>query len=210
MSDSIQSLLVAFDESNNRFEHYDEHVSFLERHVDDGTMRYAVTLLTDDKKPIGTAAHLEFPKEEELRSYVNKDPYNRYEVWDKVNLYDCTRRPQELPRLMEGRNYHFFIGFDGIDENALERRLKVRQDHIVLGDELLKKGHILYGCALLNDKKEMCGSAFVTQFPTREELNKWLEKEPYVVGEVWKTINVYQCQIEQPILKLHKTGKVVR
>lgn len=36
----------------------------------------------------------------------------------------------------------------------------------------------------------MIGTAAVVQFKTREELDHWLATDPYVVGDVWREIEV--------------------
>ncbi|WP_028776587.1 YciI family protein [Shimazuella kribbensis] len=86
------------------------------------------------------------------------------------------------------------IGYDGIDPMALSRRLKAREDHISLGDKLVKSGNMLFGVALLKDNK-MVGSMVIVDFPTREDLDKWLAIEPYVTGDVWQKIEIKNCQV---------------
>jgi uncharacterized protein YciI len=85
-------------------------------------------------------------------------------------------------------------GYDGMDGEALERRLRVRDDHIALGDKLVERGNMLFGVALL-DGDRMIGSALVVDFPSREAVDEWLEAEPYVVGNVWQRIEVTPCRV---------------
>ncbi len=87
------------------------------------------------------------------------------------------------------------IARDGKNKNALQRRLNARERHIALSDEAIKKGEQIFGAAMLNENKEMCGSVMVVDFPDRESLNKWLENEPYVKGNVWDQIEVMPCKI---------------
>ena len=79
------------------------------------------------------------------------------------------------------------IGKDGKDEKALERRMAAREAHLKLGDTMEASGDRWYGCVMLNDSGKMIGSMAVMDFPSEKELRKWLDKEPYVKGEVWKT-----------------------
>lgn len=90
------------------------------------------------------------------------------------------------------------IGKDGTDEKAVERRMVARQAHLDLGDEMEKSGNRLYGCVLLNDNGKMIGSMAVMDFPSEKELQEWLMREPYVTGQVWKTIEVYKCSVKRP------------
>lgn len=86
-------------------------------------------------------------------------------------------------------------GYDGTDENAMERRLAARPSHIELGNKLREEGKHLYGVALLDEQDRMIGSVLITEFDSREELGKWLEIEPYVTGKVWERIDVRPCKV---------------
>lgn len=87
------------------------------------------------------------------------------------------------------------LGYDGEDEKALERRMSARPDHIALGDKMRDEGTMLYGAAILDDQDNMIGSVLICEFDSRQELDKWLEIEPYVKGNVWRNIDVKQCRV---------------
>jgi len=89
-----------------------------------------------------------------------------------------------MTMLGRSKTVQFLVsGYDGDDEGALDRRLTVRAGHIALADKLVASGNMLFGVALL-DGETMVGSAFIVDFPTRADVDKWLEVEPYVVGDV--------------------------
>ena len=90
------------------------------------------------------------------------------------------------------------IGKDGKDEKALERRMAVREKHLKLGDEMEKSGERWYGSVLLDDSGKMIGTMAVMDFPSEKELQEWLKREPYVVGKVWKTVEIYKCNVKKP------------
>jgi len=90
------------------------------------------------------------------------------------------------------------IGLDGTDSGALDRRMKVREAHIVLGDELVKSGNMWYGAALWDDNGKMKGSMLLMDFESKQELQQWLDKEPYVTGDVWRKIEVHKCNVRHP------------
>lgn len=94
------------------------------------------------------------------------------------------------------------VGKDGTDEGALERRLAVRAEHVALGDQLRTQGHVLFGVAHLSSEGSMIGSTYIVDFPTRADLDSWLEQEPYVRGNVWETIEVTPCQVGPSFLDL--------
>ena len=35
-------------------------------------------------------------------------------------------------------------------------------------------------------------------FPSRKELEGWLDKEPYVTGKVWKSVEILRCNVRDP------------
>lgn len=91
------------------------------------------------------------------------------------------------------------IAYDYPDN--LEKRLKVRAEHVAIGDELKAKGHYLMGCALLNDQNEMCGSVMIMDFESEQVLQDWLKREPYVVHQVWKTWKIKPCRVGPTFLQ---------
>lgn len=74
--------------------------------------------------------------------------------------------------------------------NQLERRMKVREKHIELGNRLVTEGKLIYGGAIIGDDGEMRGSMFVCNFENRKKLDDWLEIEPYITGDVWQNIEI--------------------
>ncbi len=90
------------------------------------------------------------------------------------------------------------IGLDGTDKDAPERRQAVRQDHIAMGDKLRDSGNLWYGAALLHDDGTMKGSMYVVDFPSEKEPQEYLDKEPYVVGDVWQDITIHKSTTRDP------------
>ncbi|OGK09317.1 hypothetical protein A2767_03730 [Candidatus Roizmanbacteria bacterium RIFCSPHIGHO2_01_FULL_35_10] len=90
------------------------------------------------------------------------------------------------------------IGKDGKDKKATDRRMAVREAHLKLGDEMEKSGDRWYGCVMLDDNGRMIGSMAVMDFASEKELQEWLDREPYVTGKVWKTVEIYKCNVKRP------------
>ena len=90
---------------------------------------------------------------------------------------------------------YIVVAYDGTDEKALERRLAIREAHLKRARENYDKGILLYAAGILNDDGMMIGSLFVCDFPSREELDQWLKKDPYVTGNVWHKIEVNCAQV---------------
>lgn len=90
------------------------------------------------------------------------------------------------------------IGLDGTDEEAMERRLAVRDAHITLGEELRQSGNMWYGAAIRDDDGKMIGSALFMDFASEVELQEGLDREPYVTGKVWQSIEIRKCSTRDP------------
>ncbi len=82
------------------------------------------------------------------------------------------------------------VAFDGTDPEALERRMKARPEHLEKIAVLKKKSEFLLGGAILDEDEKMIGSMIVYEFPDRAELDKCLEKEPYIIRGVWEKIEI--------------------
>jgi uncharacterized protein YciI len=94
------------------------------------------------------------------------------------------------------------VAYDGTDEGALERRLAAREAHLKSAREMFETGKWLYAAGILNDDGKMIGSMIVCEFDSRDELEqRWLKEEPYVTGNVWKTININRAQVAPLCLK---------
>lgn len=90
------------------------------------------------------------------------------------------------------------IGKDGLDNKAMERRIAVRDAHLALGDKMEVEGSRWYGCVIQDNNGSMIGSMAVMDFPSEKELQEWLKKEPYITGNVWKSVEVFSCSVKKP------------
>lgn len=93
-------------------------------------------------------------------------------------------------------------GWDGTDAEAPARRAAARQAHLDLGDRMIASGELLYAAAILDDRGGMIGSSMVCEFSSRAALDAWLEKEPYVTGNVWQKIEVRPCKVGPSFAKV--------
>ncbi len=99
------------------------------------------------------------------------------------------------------------MGYDAKDEQALERRMRVREAHIATCDKLRDAGKMLYGAAILDDNNKMVGSVIICDFASRAELDKWLEEEPYVRGKVWQKVEIHNCKVGPSFVGLHTAAR---
>ncbi len=82
------------------------------------------------------------------------------------------------------------IAYDGDDPEALDRRMKVRQNHLDKIEVLKKAGEFILGGAILDDSGKMIGSMILYEFPDRKSLDERLKDEPYITGNVWKKFEI--------------------
>ncbi len=84
---------------------------------------------------------------------------------------------------------YLVIAYD--NQDALDKRMENRPAHVEGTQKLMAEGKIVSACALIEEDM-MVGSSVVTNFENEEEMNTWLENEPYVTGGVW---NMDEIQI---------------
>lgn len=77
---------------------------------------------------------------------------------------------------------YLVIAYDNVD--ALEKRLEVRDAHVEGAKKLMAEGKIINAGALI-EEEQMVGSTLFVNFESDEEINEWLENEPYVKNGVW-------------------------
>lgn len=92
---------------------------------------------------------------------------------------------------------YLIIAYDDDDPKALSRRQLHRPEHLKNATQLQHDGHLLIGGAILNDAGQMIGTAAVADFETRDELDNWLESDPYTKGGVWKNITVLPYRVAE-------------
>ena len=87
-------------------------------------------------------------------------------------------------------------GLDGTDENALDRRMAARENHLAMAKKMYQNGCWLYAAAILDDDGKMCGSVIICDFESKEQLQaKWLDHEPYILGNVWEKVEITRAQV---------------
>lgn len=96
------------------------------------------------------------------------------------------------------------IAHDGDDAEALSRRMAAREAHLAVVNESVKSGKQLMGAAILDDDGKMRGSVMLVNYPSRKEVDEWLATEPYVLGNVWKKIDVLPCALAPAFTHLLK------
>ena len=84
---------------------------------------------------------------------------------------------------------------DYTDEDALNRRMENREAHLDGARQLIAEGRFLSGGAILDAQEKMIGSTLHLEFPDRESLEAHLQKDPYISGKVWETIEIREARL---------------
>ncbi len=96
---------------------------------------------------------------------------------------------------------YIITAYDG--EGMLEKRMEVRPRHLENMGKV--NGKVLCAGGLLDDEGKMKGSVLVMEFETKEDLDQYLESEPYIIEKVWEKITVENMNVV--LLNGEKVGK---
>ena len=93
---------------------------------------------------------------------------------------------------------YLILAYDGTDPDAPARRQAVREAHLANVAPMVEARTLHVGGAILDEHGAMIGSMTVMEFPSRAELDAWLESDPYVTGKVWQKIEVLPFRVAVP------------
>ena len=62
-------------------------------------------------------------------------------------------------------------------------------------EKLNEEGHVICAGGMTGEDGSMMGSFLVMEFDSEDDLNKYLETEPYMTGDVWKDITIENCNV---------------
>ncbi len=92
---------------------------------------------------------------------------------------------------------YFITAYDFTDAEALDRRMAVRPSHLEGVKKLKEKGNFLIGGAILSPEGKMIGSSLFMQFQNDEELQQWLNEEPYLSEKVWDKVEIKPFRVAE-------------
>lgn len=87
------------------------------------------------------------------------------------------------------------VAHDRTDDEALVRRLVVRERHLAAARRMVASGNMLIAGALLDDEGRMTGSMAVVSFPDKAAFEEWLENVTYNKNDVWEKVEVYPYHV---------------
>ncbi len=80
-------------------------------------------------------------------------------------------------------------------DDAIERRREHRPAHLENVRRVARDGHVRSAGAILDAEGQMVGSTLHVTFPSRRDLQAWLDSDPYTVGQVWQTVSVQEIRL---------------
>ncbi|NRA29705.1 MAG: hypothetical protein HRU11_05520, partial [Parvularculaceae bacterium] len=84
---------------------------------------------------------------------------------------------------------HFHVlGRDHVGQP--QRRQEARTEHLALAEKLKGEGKLIHAGALLDAEGNMAGSVLLYHVESREALDQLLETEPYILRQVFETVEV--------------------
>lgn len=87
------------------------------------------------------------------------------------------------------------MAWDGEDEHALDRRMAVRETHLIRVKQAVQDGQILEAGAILNEAGQMIGSMIMLEFSNETEARAWLETDVYVTTGVWQRLELHPFKL---------------
>lgn len=81
--------------------------------------------------------------------------------------------------------------YDG--PGMLEKRMEVRPRHLEGMSRM--SAHIVCAGGLLDEEGKMKGSVLILDYPSREDLDSYLENEPYMQEHVWEKVEVERLNV---------------
>jgi len=95
--------------------------------------------------------------------------------------------------------------YDATDDQALERRMAIRPEHLENIKKVKEKGSVICAGGLTSTEGKVIGSFLVMEFDTKELFDEYLESEPYIKHGVWEKVKVETCNVV--IVNDEKVGK---
>ena len=90
------------------------------------------------------------------------------------------------------------LAYDASDADAPQRRLARQPSHREGLTAMLQAGTLVVAGPLLNDAGASIGSMMLFDMSGRADIDAWLAREPYKIGNVWGDVQVHPMRITFP------------
>ncbi|KAJ3263734.1 hypothetical protein HDU76_012256, partial [Blyttiomyces sp. JEL0837] len=112
--------------------------------------------------------------------------------YDTIRTFSTqTNKPHTQQQQQQSQSQTFLLlAKDGRDPQALQRRLSVRESHLLEARKYFSSGKLLLGGATLslppNSPPTMNGSMCIFETKSKSDLQDLIKNDPYVTGNVWQ------------------------
>lgn len=90
---------------------------------------------------------------------------------------------------------HFtVIAHDRKEPGTIEKRLASRAEHMDGLKQMKADGRVVDGGAMIDADGNMVGSVMLLNFPDRQALDSYIEREPYQRDGVWGDVNIIEMR----------------
>ncbi len=191
--------ILAFDSTDpsRRADARLRHLDVITRWAAEGRLALGVPLFDAGFKPVGSLMILNVPDETHVKEYIAEEPFAREGVWSRFETLPFTIAalpykplPQPGAPVSPSRTHTITIARDGTDPEAPNRRAAVRAAHLDRVTPAAETGLLALGGALTQAGK-MVGSIAVTAHESDAAAEAWWERDPYVTGDVWRSVTRY-------------------
>ena len=86
---------------------------------------------------------------------------------------------------------------DYTDDSTINRRLSVRESHLVRMRAEKRKGVFIIGGALLNDDGKLIGSIIILSLPDKQSVLEWIQQDLYMTERVWNEVEVTPFRVAE-------------
>jgi uncharacterized protein len=101
-----------------------------------------------------------------------------------------------MPDTREDNMPQFLVRlYDGTDPEAPSRRQAARSAHFARLPEVVARGTLISGGAILDEKGAMIASYLLAECESRAELDSFLAEDPYTQGGVWQRVEVHPVRV---------------
>jgi uncharacterized protein len=83
------------------------------------------------------------------------------------------------------------LAWDHEGEAGAARRDAARAAHTASIRMLWEKGHVVLGAGIRDDDGAITGSLVIVEYPSRDDVDRYLESEPFVSQSVWERVEVH-------------------
>ena len=94
------------------------------------------------------------------------------------------------------------IAHDSTAPGTFERLMEIRPEHMAQGQKMMDDESFIFGGAILDGSGKMAGGVLIVDFESSDQVDQWLESEPYVVNKVWERLEVHPFLVPPQFLRL--------